>query len=146
MSKWHLTWKCMQRSSVLLNFSMKVVGEIALNDIHWYLLNVYGDHTMNVRTVRWWIMHFSSGNRDMCNKPHSGQHCTTVNPQNEKHLDQLICARLQPGNCVWNWILASMCWDIKVCIRWVPHNNRKMTKCKFVRSCWTSTIVKVTVV
>ena len=32
--------------------------------IHWYyqhLLNIHGDQTVGVSTVRWWVVHFSSG-------------------------------------------------------------------------------------
>jgi len=56
------------------------VGKIAPNDIHRHLLNVYRDQTVDVRTVRWWVAHFSSGNRDVNDKPRSGWPCTAVMP------------------------------------------------------------------
>jgi len=28
------------------------------------LLNVYGDQTVDVSTVRWWVVHFSSGDSE----------------------------------------------------------------------------------
>ena len=31
-------------------------------DIHQYLLNVSGNQTVDVSTVRWWVVSFSSGN------------------------------------------------------------------------------------
>ena len=31
-------------------------------DIHQHSLNVYGDQTVDVSTVRQWVVHFSSGN------------------------------------------------------------------------------------
>ena len=31
--------------------------KMALTDIHWYLLNVSGDQTVDVSTVRWWVVH-----------------------------------------------------------------------------------------
>ena len=37
----------------------------ALIDILWCLMNVYGDQTMGVSTVRRWVVHFNSGNSDM---------------------------------------------------------------------------------
>jgi len=37
-------------------------GNKAPIDIHQHLLNVYGEQTMYVNTVRWWVVHFSSGN------------------------------------------------------------------------------------
>ena len=30
-------------------------------DIHWCLVSIYGDEPVAVSTVRWWAMHFSSG-------------------------------------------------------------------------------------
>ena len=35
-------------------------------DIHWCLLNVYGDQTVDVNAVRWWVVCFSSGDSDLC--------------------------------------------------------------------------------
>jgi len=66
--------------------------KMAPNDIHQCLLNVYGDQTVDVSTVRWWVVCFSSSGSDLKDKPHSGQPCTAVTPRNEEHLDQLIHA------------------------------------------------------
>jgi len=33
-------------------------------DINQYLLNVYGDQTLDVSTVRWGVAHFSSGDSE----------------------------------------------------------------------------------
>ena len=38
--------------------------EMAPIDIHWCLLNVSGDQTVDVSTMRWWMVHFSSGDSD----------------------------------------------------------------------------------
>ena len=35
-------------------------------------------------TVRQWVVHFSSGDRDMKDKPRSGQLCTAVTLKNEE--------------------------------------------------------------
>ena len=43
----------------------------APNDIHQRLLNVYGDQTVDVSTVRRWVARFSSGDSDVQDKPHS---------------------------------------------------------------------------
>jgi len=40
-------------------------------DIHQYLLNVDGEQTVDVSTVRRWVVHFSSG--DVKDKPRFGQ-------------------------------------------------------------------------
>ena len=45
------------------------------------LAEFHGDQTVDVRTLRQWVMHFSSG--------------TTVTPQNEECLDLLICTNWQ---------------------------------------------------
>jgi len=61
--------------------------KIAPNDIHRRLLNVYGDQTVDVSTVRRWVVHFSSGDSDVKDKPRSGRQCTAVTPRNEERLD-----------------------------------------------------------
>ena len=38
--------------------------KMAHSDIHRCLLNVYGDQNVDVSTVRWWVVHFSSGDND----------------------------------------------------------------------------------
>ena len=35
--------------------------KVALSDIHRHLLNVYGDQTVGVNTVRCWVVHFRGG-------------------------------------------------------------------------------------
>ena len=69
--------------------------KIAPNDIHRHLMNVYGDQTVDVSIVRWWVACFSSDDSDMKDKPHSRRPCTTVTPRNEEHLDQVISANWQ---------------------------------------------------
>jgi len=52
---------CMKQRS--LNSSMQ--KKVAPSDIHQCLLNIYGDQTVNASTVRWWVVHFSSGSSDV---------------------------------------------------------------------------------
>jgi len=65
-------------------------------------------------------------------------------------------SRLQPKNCVRGWILASMLWkqqwQCRNIVKFVPgeshehlHRKRKNTVCKFVRTYWTNTRLKVAV-
>ena len=61
--------------------------KIAPKDIHRRLVNVYGDQTVDVSTVRRWVARFSSGDSDMKDKPRSGRPCTAVTPRNEERLD-----------------------------------------------------------
>ena len=53
--KWHLTWKWIWSKGVPL----------APTDIHQCLLNVYGDLTKDVSTLRWWVVCFSRCNHSM---------------------------------------------------------------------------------
>ena len=61
--------------------------KIAPSDIHRRLLNVYGDQTLDVSTVRRWVAHFSSGDSDVKDKPRSRRPRTAVTPRNEEQLD-----------------------------------------------------------
>ena len=62
-------------SDVKVHMKQKCVTEflhaekMAPTDIHWHSLNVYGDQTLDMSTVRWWVVHFSGGNSDMKDKP-----------------------------------------------------------------------------
>ena len=58
-------------------------------DIHWHLLNVYGDQKVDVSMVRCLAVHFCKDDTDVKDEPCSGWHCTAVIPWNEEHLDQL---------------------------------------------------------
>jgi len=40
-------------------------NKMALSDIHWCLLNVYGDQTVDVSTVRQWVLHLRTGNNGL---------------------------------------------------------------------------------
>jgi len=44
------------------------ISPFAPFDIHWYLMNVDGDRTVDVSTVRWQVVRFRSGNSD-CRSP-----------------------------------------------------------------------------
>ena len=73
-------------------------------NIHQHLLNIYG---VNVSTVRQWVMHFSSGRwSNVRDKPCSGYLCTAVTPQNEEHLDQLICTT----DCIQGTVCGAEYW------------------------------------
>jgi len=86
--------------------------KIAPNDIHWRLVNVYGDQTVDVSTVRWWVACFSSGDSDMKDKQRSG--CSAQLSHHEMKSISISSSvqigGLQLGYCVRSWILASVCW------------------------------------
>jgi hypothetical protein len=103
---------------------------LPIYDIHRRLLNVYGDQTVDVSTVRRWVARFSSGDSDMKDKPRSGRQCTAVTPRNEERLDQLIranprittrglCTERNIGCNVLEAMVATLEYS-KVCARWVP--------------------------
>jgi len=120
--------------------------KIAPNDIHQRLLNVYGEQTVDVSTVRRWVARFSSGNSDVKDKPHSRWPCTAVTPQNEERLDQLVCVNRQIKTRELCTELNISCNALeamvatleyrKVCTRWVPrmltqeHKERRMQVCQ----------------
>ena len=120
--------------------------KIAPNDIHRHLLNVYGDQTVDVNTVRRWVARFSSGDSDVKDMPRSGRPCTAVTPQNEECLDQLICANrrittrelcMEPNiGCNALEAMVAMLEYGKVCARWVPrmltqeHKEHRMQVCQ----------------
>ena len=54
------------------------VEKIATTDIHQHLLNIYGDRTVDVSTVRWWVVHFNSSDSNMKDNPHSRWPYTVV--------------------------------------------------------------------
>jgi hypothetical protein len=56
------------------------VEKTALIDIQRRLLNVYGDQTVDVRTMRWRMVRFSIGDSDVRDSPRSEQSCTAVSP------------------------------------------------------------------
>lgn len=58
-------------------------------------MNVYGDQTVNVSTVRWSVVCFSSGDNGMKSKPRSWQPCIAVKPPKEEHLNELTCTNQQ---------------------------------------------------
>jgi len=103
---------------------------MATTDIHCNLLNVYGDQTVHVSTVRQYVVCFSSVDSDLKDKPHSRRPCIAVTLQNEEHLDQLVhtdqmimtgelCKEL---NISFNALetMAAMLRYCKICMRWVP--------------------------
>jgi len=63
------------------------VEKNAPNDIPRRLLNVYGDQTVDISTVRRWVASFSSGDSNVKDKPRSRWPRTAVTPRNEECLD-----------------------------------------------------------
>jgi len=120
--------------------------KIAAKDIQRRLLKVYGDQTVDVSRVRWWVARFSSGDSDVKDKPSSGRPCTAVTPRNEERLDQLIranrrittrelCTELNISFNALQTMVASLEYR-NVSARWVPrmltqvHIEHRMQVCQ----------------
>jgi hypothetical protein len=56
--------------------------QIAPTDIHRCLLNVYGDDTVDVSTVRRWVVHFNGRESEEHNKPRPGHPCSAATVHN----------------------------------------------------------------
>ena len=136
LTEWCLTWKYIWSKGVPLNSSMQ--KKMASSAIHRHLLNIYGDLTVDVRTVRWRVVQFSSDDSDEKDKPHLGQPYTAVTPQKEEHFGLLIhtnrwimTMELYIEMGVWFNALEKMeeRWGYhKVCTRWVPQMLTKEQK------------------
>jgi len=61
LTQWYLTWKRVWSNDVELN-SFTIWEKMAPTDTYWCLLNVSGDQTVDVSTVRRWVVCFSRGN------------------------------------------------------------------------------------
>ena len=74
---------------------------------------------MDVSTVRWWVMHFISGNSNLKDMPHSKWPCTAVTLQNGDCLDELIYAstgEYVAEQCFVAENLDYQCWcDLCIC-------------------------------
>ncbi|XP_033608726.1 protein GVQW3-like [Cryptotermes secundus] len=64
--------------------------QISPIDIHRRLLKVYGDDTVNVSTLRRWLVCFNIGESEVRDKPRPGRPCSAATPRNEQRIDQLI--------------------------------------------------------
>ena len=109
-------------------------------------VDFYVDQTVDVSTVRRWVVCFSSGDSDVKDKPRSGRPYTAVTPRNEERLDQLIranrrittrelCAELNIGFNALETMVATLEYR-KVRSRWVPrmltqgHEEHRMQVCQ----------------
>ena len=80
--------------------------KIALIDIHWCLLSIYGDQTVDVSTVGQWVVLFSNEDSNMKYKSHSGWLCKFLQAQNAGS-----CLLLVKMHSYW-W---RQCWKILFC-------------------------------
>ncbi|PNF39140.1 hypothetical protein B7P43_G01322 [Cryptotermes secundus] len=120
--------------------------QISPNDIHRCFLKVYGDDTVDVSTVRQWVVCFNSGESEVHDKKCPARSCSAATPHDEQRLDQLIhtdwqittrelCARLNIGCNGLEMMLGKLDY-CKVYSRWVPqmltqdHKTHRMEVCQ----------------
>jgi len=112
------------------------VKQTAPFDIHQLLLNISGEQTVDVSTVRLWVVCFSSDDNDMKDSHIPDSHAQLLH--NEEHLDQLIhtdwqittrelCIQLNIGFNVLETMVA-MLEHCKVCSSWLPRMLRQEQK------------------
>ena len=90
LTKWHLIWKMKQR----FNSSIwKKKKKNVITDIHWCLLSIYWDQRVEVVAVRWWVVHFSSGNSDTVSPP-----CLTPIYSRERRFFEICIPRMRLRN------------------------------------------------
>jgi len=125
-------------------------------DIHQCSLNVDGAQTVDVSTVRggWFVSAVVIAMWK--DKPRSRWPSTADTAQNEEHFYLLIsanlstvtrelCVELNISFSVLEMIVASLEYH-RFCTRWIPRLlTEKNTVCKFGRTSWTNTRLKVTV-
>lgn len=94
------------------------------------LRTVYGDNALSYATVKRWVVHFNSGNKEITDKPRSGRPVSAATAENKARVDELIRAdrRITLQNIMDDIGIAkgTVCAIIKdlayrkVCARWVP--------------------------
>ena len=75
-------------------------------DIHQCLLNTDEGQPMDASTVKWWVVHFSSGNNNVKDKSYSRQSCRCLEVQHAGSSSSLAKIHSQ------RWCL---CWKIVFC-------------------------------
>ena len=64
--------------------------EVQPIEIHKRLVNVHGNETVDVSTVRRWVLRFQSGDTDVIDKLRSGRPSTATNEESKARLDKFI--------------------------------------------------------
>ena len=117
------------------------VEQCALIDIQRCLLKVYRDDTVDVSTVRRWLVPYR-GDEKKVYKPRPGHPCSAAMPDNEQliHADwwsmaKELCAQLNVGCNALEKMFDNLGYR-KVCARWVPwmltqdQKNYRMKICR----------------
>ena len=102
---------------------------MAPTDTHQCLLNVSGDQTEDVSTMKWWwVVCFSSDDSDVKDKPCSKQPCTAITPQNAECLDQLIYLNQQI-------MTKELCMELNISFRMLEMMVAMLEYCKVCTRC-----------
>ena len=79
-----------------IGFRQKAVIEflsnegIAPKEISERLKKVFGDNALSYATVKRWIIHFNSGNKEITDKPRSGRPVSAATTLNKARVDELM--------------------------------------------------------
>ena len=103
---------------------------IAPKEISERLRTVYGDDALSYATVKRWVVHFNSGNKEITDRPRSGRPLSAATTENKTRVDELIRAnhRITLQNItddigISKGAVCDIVKDLaysKVCARWVP--------------------------
>ena len=63
---------------------------IAPKEISERLKRVFGDNALSYATVKRWIVHFNSGNKEITDKPRSGRPVSAATTVNKARVDELM--------------------------------------------------------
>ena len=96
------------------------------NGTHWHLLMLaecFRNQTVDVSTVRQWVVRFGSGDSDMKDKLCYGWPCTAVTPWNEELLfiavenaQLIVVTMLKNSVCTWEFALPSSVIELFVSV------------------------------
>lgn len=125
-------------------FEFPCAEKMAPIDIHWCLLNIYGDQIVDVRAVRSWVsfQEWEQQHERQVTFWIAVHNCHTT----KWRASWSVHCGLSPGNCVWSWASAPVSWN------WLrqhwnitqfapygshkcSHSNRKNPIFMFVRTC-----------
>lgn len=126
---------------------------------HWHFHSADGDQTVDVSTVKQWVMSFSSDYRDMKDKPHYKQPYTAHHIMKQRaspsaHLCESVDYNKGTVYRAENWLqcIGNNRWQHRNITKFVPgksqeysHRLRKNTICIFIRTYRSNTKLKVTV-
>ena len=75
------------RQNAVIKFLLR--ERITPKEISERLRTVYGNNSLSYATVKRWVLHFNSGNREITDKPRSGRPVSAATTENKGRVDAL---------------------------------------------------------